>query len=289
LAGWQIFTPVGAYGAHRRLQQSLQSPHTVPLTPWQKAAPSGIAPHVPSTEPAAIVHVALQHSLAEEHTSPTCEQNDAANWHVPFEQSEEQHSLFAAQLLPAVRHALFSGVQAPEVHLPPQHSASLVHAPLSETHCVPEHVPFVHEREQHAVEAAHAALPAKQTPNPLVHVCSVASHTPEQHSALAPQFAPLTPHERPMDTAAPSPPVSLALAPSSALAVSEHWSEGLFPQSSREPQAANPINVSDPKRMVTASVARFMCLSLIGKLPGTEGADHNRFENVRGQPSDQRR
>ena len=62
LAGWQILTPDGPNGAHRRLQQSPQLPHTTPSTPEQKLAPEGGTSHVPSLFPAAIVHPPVQQS-----------------------------------------------------------------------------------------------------------------------------------------------------------------------------------------------------------------------------------
>jgi hypothetical protein len=71
VAGWQIITPVGPYGAQSRLQQPLQSPHRVPSTPsLQYVAPDGGAPQVPRTLPGAIVQIAEQQSVPAEHTSP---------------------------------------------------------------------------------------------------------------------------------------------------------------------------------------------------------------------------
>ena len=69
LAGWQIFTPVGPKGAHKRLQQSPQPPHTTPSTPVQNAGPEGCASHVPRVLPVAIVQLPVQQSWLREHTS----------------------------------------------------------------------------------------------------------------------------------------------------------------------------------------------------------------------------
>ncbi len=70
LAGWHTKTPVCAYGAQRRLQQSPQLPQTVPSTPAeQNVGPDGGAAHVPTVLPAAMVHVPLQHSEPCEHAS----------------------------------------------------------------------------------------------------------------------------------------------------------------------------------------------------------------------------
>ena len=74
LAGWQTSTPVGPQGAHERLQHA--PPHdgnppeliTMPpsaavppqscpsTTPQFAGPPGGVAPHVPSAAPAAMVH-----------------------------------------------------------------------------------------------------------------------------------------------------------------------------------------------------------------------------------------
>jgi hypothetical protein len=78
LAGWQMDTPVGPYGAQSRLQQSLQAPQTVPSIPsLQNVGPLGAAPHVPTVLPDAIVHVPEQQSLSLAHKSPLCTQNEA--------------------------------------------------------------------------------------------------------------------------------------------------------------------------------------------------------------------
>ena len=63
-------TPVEPYGAHSRLQQSVQLPQTMPSTPsLQYVGPDGGTPQVPSVFPAAMVHADEQHSLLREQTS----------------------------------------------------------------------------------------------------------------------------------------------------------------------------------------------------------------------------
>lgn len=79
-SGWQIETPVGAYGAHSRLQQS--PPHgpetgvqTVPADRQLFVPPGlGCVPHVPTSLPAAMLHVPLQHSPFDEQMSLSCTQ-----------------------------------------------------------------------------------------------------------------------------------------------------------------------------------------------------------------------
>jgi hypothetical protein len=64
-------TPVGPYGAHRRLQQSPQLPHTVPSTASEQyVAPDGGEEHVPTVLPCAMLQTPEQHSVLAEQTSP---------------------------------------------------------------------------------------------------------------------------------------------------------------------------------------------------------------------------
>ena len=62
LAGWQILVPLGPKGAHSRLQQSPQPPHTTPSTPEQKVEPVGGELQVPNVLPTAMVQPAVQQS-----------------------------------------------------------------------------------------------------------------------------------------------------------------------------------------------------------------------------------
>jgi hypothetical protein len=134
LAGWHTRTPVGPHGAHARLQHgppqagnpaalcttppsAAVPPQSWPSTTPQLAGPlGGFAPHVPSVAPAVIVQVPVQQSDPTEHASPACPQNDEA-WHVPFEQSFEQHSPSDPHSLPSVLHAAFSGAHVPPTQL----------------------------------------------------------------------------------------------------------------------------------------------------------------------------
>jgi hypothetical protein len=63
-------------------------------------------------------------------------------------QKPEQHSVLAAQLLPAVLHSGFSAAHEPLLQTPEQHSPSLSHDAASLVHCVLEHLKSTHENEQ---------------------------------------------------------------------------------------------------------------------------------------------
>src|SRR6185437_13853607 len=88
LAGWQMRTPVGPYGAQRRLQQAPPhagmppSPRTappaqsMPSVRLQLAEPVASGAQVPFVAPAAMVQVPLQQSALSEQTSPVCVQNE---------------------------------------------------------------------------------------------------------------------------------------------------------------------------------------------------------------------
>jgi hypothetical protein len=150
LAGWHTRTPVGPHGAHARLQHgpphagrppastrttafaalSQSCPST---TPQLAGPPGGCAPQVPSVAPAAIVHVPVQQSDPPAHESPPWPQKEDA-WHVPFEQSLEQHSSPDAHWLPRVLHVAFSAAQAPPTQRWLQQLPFEVHAPWSEVH-----------------------------------------------------------------------------------------------------------------------------------------------------------
>jgi hypothetical protein len=75
-AGWQIWTPVGAYTSHSRLQHPPQSLHSEPSTPVQFVPPTLGCEHVPSVAPEPIVQMPPQHSASCAHASPFCVQYD---------------------------------------------------------------------------------------------------------------------------------------------------------------------------------------------------------------------
>jgi hypothetical protein len=215
LAGWQIFTPV-MYGSQTRLQQSLHVPQSVPSTlPLQSDAPAGGMPQVPLSAPAALLHAPPQQSVAFTHTSPFWMQYDEARAQMPPVQRPEQHSVFVVHVLPLVRQLGLSGLQtrppaSPDEHEPPQHWASLVHAWLSEVHCVALQAPLTQLSVQQSVDPAHFAPAGAHLLIPLMHVLDLPSQMFEQQSPFTAHGKPEPPH-----AGLPSPPVpSLPLAPS---------------------------------------------------------------------------
>jgi hypothetical protein len=98
-------------------------------------------------------------------------------------QRPEQQSAFPAHAFPAVRQAALSGAQFPEVHVPLQQLASVVHVWLSKIQAAAAHVPATQLRVQQSVEAAHVAPAAAQAPTLDAHVFVVASQSLEQQSA----------------------------------------------------------------------------------------------------------
>jgi hypothetical protein len=76
VAGWQMSTPVGPHGAHRRLQQLPPHPPspTGELQSWPSAAEqfpvNPNAPQVPMLPPVGIVQLPVQQSPLEWHASP---------------------------------------------------------------------------------------------------------------------------------------------------------------------------------------------------------------------------
>lgn len=71
LAGWQMKTPVSAYGTQSRLQQVPQPLQNEPSTaPLHRVAPGLGTLHVPSVAPAAMSQMPPQQSLPRTHASP---------------------------------------------------------------------------------------------------------------------------------------------------------------------------------------------------------------------------
>jgi hypothetical protein len=145
LARWHTDAPLVPYGAHTRLQQSLQVLQTVPSTPpLQRVLPGWGVSQRPSVAPAATLQTPPQQSRGFEQTSPSCAHHDEPRSQTPALQSLEQHSALEAQALPAVRQEPLKGWHLPAEQLPPQHSLLLAHAPLSETHALPSQTPPLH-------------------------------------------------------------------------------------------------------------------------------------------------
>jgi hypothetical protein len=104
------------------------------------------------------------------------------NVHVPFWQRWEQHSLLAAQGLPAVLHATLSGTQMAAAQVPLQQVADEVQAALSarQVDTLDAQIPPMQERLQQSVANWHGKPGSKHdaTDDPQVPV--LVSHSPEQ-------------------------------------------------------------------------------------------------------------
>ena len=111
VAGWQMATPVGPQGAHRRLQQEPPHPPSVneagvqsmPSTIVQLPPVVGAA-HTPTLWPLARVQAPLQQSAFFEQMSLVCAQKDDG-WQAPRLHRLEQQSAFVPQPLPSVPQA----------------------------------------------------------------------------------------------------------------------------------------------------------------------------------------
>jgi hypothetical protein len=126
VAGWQISTPVGPHGAHRRLQQL--PPHPPSPAGELQSCPSAAEqfppnanwPQVPTLAPVGIVQVPTQQSPLVWHASPVCPQNDEG-WQMLPLQNPEQQALLAVQALPSVLQVGLSAAHLPLVQVPLQH------------------------------------------------------------------------------------------------------------------------------------------------------------------------
>jgi hypothetical protein len=95
------------------LQPLQVEPSTPPL---QNDDPLGGTPQVPTLAPLAMLQLLEQQSEPRAHTSPCWMQNEAARSHSPSLQKLEQHSLLAAQVLPAVLQLVLSARHVPPMH-----------------------------------------------------------------------------------------------------------------------------------------------------------------------------
>jgi hypothetical protein len=206
LAGWQTSAPVGPHGAQARLQHGpphAGSPASMPAaapvdvvppqswpstTPQLAGPPGGLAPHVPSVEPATIVHAPVQQSVPAEHASPPCPQNDEA-WHVPFEQSAEQQSAPDAHWLPSVLQVAFSAAHAPRAQLWLQQSPFAVHVPWSDVHAGYRQTLPSQSLLQQSAPIVHPAPSPRQLPARLP-VPPVPPKTPGESGGAAPPESP---------------------------------------------------------------------------------------------------
>ena len=103
----------------------------------------------------------------------------------------EQQSLPVSHELPAVLQAVLSGAQLPSVHVPPQHSPSDEHSPLSDTQISSVHLPSAsHWKLQQSGPAEQLSPVPAHVPTTDAQVSLLGSHTPEQHSVLCTHVSP---------------------------------------------------------------------------------------------------
>jgi hypothetical protein len=87
-------------------------------------------------------------------------QNEEPSWQCPPEQSFEQHSSFAVQVLPAVWHAVVSAAHLFAVQVPLQHWALELQVWPSETHRLLAHLPLTQLKLQQSVAVLQVAVAA---------------------------------------------------------------------------------------------------------------------------------
>jgi hypothetical protein len=139
-------------------------------------------------------------------------QKDAEISQRPFEHNDEQQSPFALHAFPAVLHLSFSGTQLPPEQTAPQHSPSVVHFPLSETHAEALQELLTQLTLQQSGPDLHDEPAGLQAPK-VVQRCVVPSHAPAQQSLELAQGLPAP--RQPGEPLPPSRPVELlpAVAP----------------------------------------------------------------------------
>jgi hypothetical protein len=137
-----------------------------------------------------LVHTPPQQSASCPHESPSTTQYDDMPQWPPLLHLPEQHWVSPLHELPSVLQVALSAVQVwllPQT--PPQHSASVVHAPLSDVHWVPEHTLLTQLTEQQSVGALHDELAEPHVVGFAVQA-PVGSQMPEQHWLLPLQAEP---------------------------------------------------------------------------------------------------
>jgi hypothetical protein len=165
----------------------------------------------PTVAPLALLQSPPQHSRSEAQASPVCVQYEPPVEQTPFVQNFEQQSAWAMHELPAVLQDPFRGTQVP-LQLPLQHCAELVHAWLSDVHCVEPQVPPLQTKVQQSCGTEHEAPGALQEPVD-EQTCACESQVPEQQSPLPPQASPSSLHEPPPAAPPVGPPVPVLVPP----------------------------------------------------------------------------
>jgi hypothetical protein len=190
LAGWQIFTPDSAHGAHTRLQQLVQPSQMMPSCTQPPAPVVSISVQVPRPAPAGIEQWPVQQSVERTQASPGWMQYEAPSAQIPLRQSFEQQSPPVVQGLPAVLQEALSGSHFPPVQAPLQHAPAEAHGWLSATHPTLPHLPPTQERLQQSVLTAQASPAWPQRAMLGLHVFVVWSQMFEQQWLSRPQVWP---------------------------------------------------------------------------------------------------
>jgi hypothetical protein len=111
-------------------------------------------------------------------------QYETDNVHVPLVHKWEQHSVLSAQGLPAVLHAVLSGLQRPAEQVPLQQAADEVQAALSATQIdtLGAQKPPTHERLQQSVAYWHGKPGSRHSATDEPQVPVLTSQIPEQQA-----------------------------------------------------------------------------------------------------------
>jgi hypothetical protein len=117
-------------------------------------------------------------------------QKDDPIWQCPPEQSFEQHSPSVVHVFPELLQAAVMATHLLAVHVPPQHSAFVVQARPSETHCLLAHLLPTQLRLQQSVADPQVAPAAAHAWVLDAHVLVALSQIFEQQSAPDAQTLP---------------------------------------------------------------------------------------------------
>jgi hypothetical protein len=158
--------------------------------------------------------------------------------HEPFRQNFEQQSLCAVHELPAVRHEPFSGTHFPAAQFPPQQSAEIVHAWLSDVQTLAPHDPPLHTRVQQSCGIVHPLPGALHAPTDAAQILVTGSQLAVQQSPPVAQVSPTSLH-----VLAPPVPVPVFIDPPALLPPAPGDPESL----SKPPAPAGPEMASTPE------------------------------------------
>jgi hypothetical protein len=151
--------------------------------------------------------------------SPFCAQNETAPAQMPLLQTREQQSPCAEHSLPAVRHDGFSGTHVPlpasavALHFPPQHSAEVEQAWLSDVQSLAPHVPLLQTKVQQSCGIAQELPAVLQSLMGFAQMPFARSQLAVQQSSLLVHVAPTSRQVVASTPEPPAPPVPVAVPP----------------------------------------------------------------------------